>query len=171
MLLLLCQVILTLSQQPLDTLRAVADRRGHIAIWRATACATAPATVSGGRILQEAESAGLSVMEPALVRVTVTRQRQTAGTKVARVIDSAAPLAAAITAALTDIPTWGKLAAPGVMVVQRLVRGRIDEVAAVPPGNWIDTESLAALPAGGCKSWLLLARFEGEQRPINRVLP
>ena len=171
MLLLLCQVILTLSQQPLDTLRAVADRRGHIAIWRATACATAPATVSGGRILQEAESAGLSVLEPSLVRVTVARQRDTTATKVARVIDAAAPLAAAVTAALNDVPAWGKLAAPGVMVVQRLVRGRVEEVAAPPPGNWLNTETLAALPANGCKSWLLLARFESVQPPIRRTLP
>jgi len=171
MLLLLCQIVLTLSQQPLDTLRAVADRRGHIAIWRATACATAPATVSGGRILQEAESAGLSVLEPSLVRITVARQRSTVGAQIARAVDAAAPLAAAVTAALNDVPTWGKIAAPGVMVVQRLVRGRVEQVDAVPPGNWLDTEMLAALGANGCKSWLFLARFEAVQAPIKRTLP
>lgn len=171
MLLFLAQLILTLSPQPLDSLHAIADRRGHVAAVKATVCNERQdaITLTGGRLIQRAEASGFAVVDPDLVSATITRQRATLAVQLARTIDVGAPVASAATAAFQSIPTWGKLIAPAVMVVSRLARGRVDQAEATLPGQWIRTDALIALTPGACQSRLMLVRWDGAPRPPVEV--
>ncbi len=170
--LLLAQVLLTFSHQPVDSLQAVIDRRGHVAIYKATACnyGTAPVNVPGGRIIQSAETSGLSIIDPDLVRVTAMRQRSTWPVKLSQVIGATAPLASAATAAINDVPQWGKLVGPVVMIVSQLAHGRVQQAEAVLPGVWIATDGLISLTPGACASRLLMAKWDGKANPISTEL-
>ncbi len=172
MLLLIAQVLLTFSHQPVDSLQAVIDRRGHVAIYKATACnyGTAPVNVPGGRIIQSAETSGLSIIDPDLVRVTAMRQRSTWPVKLSQVIGATAPLASAATAAINDVPQWGKLVGPVVMIVSQLAHGRVQQAEAVLPGVWIATDGLISLTPGACASRLLMAKWDGKANPISTEL-
>lgn len=172
MALLLAQVLLTFSHQPVDSLRAIVDRRGHIAIYKATACnyGNTPVNVPGGRLIQSAETSGLSIIDPDLVRVTALRQRSTWPVKLSQIIGATAPLASAATAAINDVPQWGKLVGPVVMIVSQLAHGRVQQAEAVLPGVWIATDGLISLTPGACASRLLMAKWDGKADPISTEL-
>jgi hypothetical protein len=171
-LLLIAQVLLTFSHQPVDALQAVIDRRGHVAIYKATACnyGNASVNVPGGRVIQSAETSGLSIIDPDLVRVTALRQRSTWPVKVAQIVGSTAPLASSATAAINDVPQWGKLVGPVVMIVTQLAHGRVQQAESVLPGVWIATDGLISLTPGACTSRLLMAKWDGKAAPISTEL-
>ncbi len=174
MLLLLAQLVITFSLQPLDSVRAIAARRGHIAALKATACNESPSasiTIAGGRIIQAAEANQYAVTDPDLVAATIGHQRATPLVQLARVIETAAPLAAAGTAAVDEIPTWGKLFAPAVMLIARLAKTRVEAAEGPVVGHWVRTEELFALAPGACQSRLLLVRWDGPRAPVEVRIP
>jgi len=167
--LLLAQVLLTFSHQPVDSLRAIVDRRGHVAIYKATACnyGGASVNVSGGRVIQSAETSGLSVIDPELVRITTLHQRTTLTVRLSQIIGVTAPLASATTAAIKDVPQWGKLIGPAVMIISQLAQGRVQQAEAALPGQWVATDAVLALTPGACQSRLLMVRWDGLKGPIQ----
>lgn len=173
--LLLAQAItLSFSHQPIDALRAVVDRAGAVAIYRATVCNHRPesAALAGGRILQAAEGNGISVLDPDLIRLTVQRQRNTPAVQLAKGIEVTLPLASVATSAVSSIPTWGKLVAPAILVVTQLVKGKIQQTETPLPGQWLRTDTLVSLTPGACASWLLFARWDGQaKKPVMAQLP
>lgn len=125
------EVRVSVSHQPVDACRAIADRCPEsIALFRVTACAgAADEVIAGGRLIQHAEGLGVSVMDSDLVGAVVSAARDRPLVRVARLAEQLLPLAAAVAVAFEGAPVAARVVPAVTAVGVRLARGHQDRAA------------------------------------------
>lgn len=159
------EIELTVSHQPLETLRALsyATPKG-VALYSVRACGAADMT--WGVALQRVEES-LAVIDPALVDATLMRARgRSPFVRFLRGLRDLSTVAGVGTTALNNLDYRFRLIAPAVALLAGLYADRL-RTAETPPsvamgGLWLRQDESLRLGAGQCASRLILARWDGK---------